>query len=230
MSGTTEATNINESGYAITISGKGNYSGTVNEYWAISEHIAEIKAAPAASAITYGQSLADSTLTGGSAVDQSGKAVSGTFAWSDDGIRPEVSDSNRTEYEAVFRVDDDTFAMVACKVKLKVNKAVPTVIAPVAKELIYNGYARELVTAGVVTGGTMRYAIGTDAVTAPASGWTASIPTGTAVGTYYVWYKAIGDADHSDSTPACGQSYGEGRQPDPDAEQYLPGYAVRRKT
>jgi hypothetical protein len=47
----------------------------------------------------------------------------------------------------------------------------------------------------------MQYAIGTkDAATQP---YTTSIPTGTNVGTYYVWYKVVGDADHNDAKPAC---------------------------
>ena len=33
------------------------------------------------------------------------------------------------------------------------------------------------------------------------TGYSASIPTGTEAGTYYVWYKAVGDENHSDSDP-----------------------------
>ncbi|MBQ6398536.1 MAG: carbohydrate-binding domain-containing protein [Clostridia bacterium] len=73
--------------------------------------------------------------------------------------------------------------------------------APTAKTLTYTGSAQELVTAGTPSGGTMQYAIGTkDAAT---GSYTTSIPTGTDAGTYYVWYKVIGDKDHNDSTPAC---------------------------
>ena len=76
--------------------------------------------------------------------------------------------------------------------------------APTAKNLTYNSSAQELVTAGTAKNGTMQYAIGKDAATAPTSGWSASIPTGTEAGTYYVWYKAAGDnIDYRDSDPAC---------------------------
>ena len=34
-----------------------------------------------------------------------------------------------------------------------------------------------------------------------ASHYTTSIPTGTNAGTYYVWYKAVGDENHTDTTP-----------------------------
>ena len=73
---------------------------------------------------------------------------------------------------------------------------------PTAKALTYTGSAQELVNAGKAEGGEMQYAIGKDATTAPVDGYKASIPTATNAGTYYVWYKAVGDATHSDSNPA----------------------------
>ncbi len=70
--------------------------------------------------------------------------------------------------------------------------------------IAYSGKSQELVTPGVVEGGTMVYALGTDAETLPAdSEYTTDIPTGTDVGSYYVWYKARGDENHLDSDPAC---------------------------
>ncbi len=75
--------------------------------------------------------------------------------------------------------------------------------APTAKKLTCTDAAQALVTAGTAEGGTMQYALGTDATTAPTSGWGTAIPTGTDAGTYYVWYKAVGDADHADSDPKC---------------------------
>ena len=47
----------------------------------------------------------------------------------------------------------------------------------------------------------MQYAIGTkDAATQP---YTTSIPKATDAGTYYVWYKVVGDDDHNDTQPEC---------------------------
>ena len=73
---------------------------------------------------------------------------------------------------------------------------------PTGKTLTYNGKAQELVTAGKAEGGEMQYAIGKDNKTAPTTGWSTSIPEGTKAGTYYVWYKAVGDDMHIDSKPA----------------------------
>ena len=92
--------------------------------------------------------------------------------------------------------------VTAVNVTFKIVKADSSVTsAPAAKTLTYNGSAQELVTAGVAEGGTMNYALGTDATTAPTDGWSTFIPTETEAGTYYVWYKAVGDANHNDSEP-----------------------------
>ena len=84
--------------------------------------------------------------------------------------------------------------------KLTITRADPTVTAPTAKALTYSGSAQELVTAGEATGGEMQYALGTE--TAATEPYTAFIPAATDAGTYYVWYKVIGDANHNDSAPA----------------------------
>ena len=61
--------------------------------------------------------------------------------------------------------------------------------------LVYNGSAQELVTAGTATGGTMWYSL-------DGTNWKDNIPTGTNAGTYTVWYKVAGDSNHNDSAPA----------------------------
>ncbi len=78
-------------------------------------------------------------------------------------------------------------------------KAAATVITPpAARTLTYNGQAQALVTAGTAAGGTMQYAVGSSAATAPDSGWSADILSKADAGTYYVWYRVIGDANHLD--------------------------------
>ena len=87
-------------------------------------------------------------------------------------------------------------------VTVTINKANSTVTkAPTAQTLTYTGSAQELVTAGTATGGEMQYALGTE--TEATQPYTTSIPTATDAGTYYVWYKAVGDDNHTDSEPAC---------------------------
>ena len=75
--------------------------------------------------------------------------------------------------------------------------------APEAENLTYSSQGQTLVTAGEAEGGAIWYIIGENATDAPDSGWSKDIPEGTSVGTYYVWYKAVGDNSHKDSEAAC---------------------------
>ena len=75
--------------------------------------------------------------------------------------------------------------------------------APKEKILTYTGNAMDLVTAGEATDGEMQYALGDDATNAPATGWSKSIPQGNDAKPYYVWYRAAGDKDHSNSAKSC---------------------------
>ena len=91
---------------------------------------------------------------------------------------------------------------------LTVNKSsIPAgdLIPPTAKTgLSYTAAAQELINPGAVTCGTMYYALGTNASAAPeASAYTTSIPTAADAGTYYVWYKAVGNENTMDTEPAC---------------------------
>ena len=108
-----------------------------------------------------------------------------------------------TEGEADIPISAEGQSLESYKKVYFEGKTASTVTQfPKAKELIYNGTAQELVTAGTATGGTMQYAFGTDATTEPTEGW-GTIPTATDAGTYYVWYKAVGDSDHLDSEAGC---------------------------
>ena len=71
------------------------------------------------------------------------------------------------------------------------NKLVPTVTAPTATALTYNGTEQALVTAGKTTGGTMLYRLGD-------SEWSEQIPTAKNAGEYTVWYKVQGNAEYAD--------------------------------
>lgn len=83
----------------------------------------------------------------------------------------------------------------------KAKSQVDTV--PTAKNLAWNGEKQALAEAGSAEGGEMQYALGADGKTAPKDGWTTDVPAAADPGTYYVWYKAVGDKNHSDSEAAC---------------------------
>ena len=71
------------------------------------------------------------------------------------------------------------------------NKLLPTVTAPTANALTYNGTEQALVTAGKTTGGTMLYRLDD-------SKWSEQIPTAKNAGKYTVWYKVQGNAEYAD--------------------------------
>lgn len=96
---------------------------------------------------------------------------------------------------------------------VEVNSVIKEIILSDAQKptavsnLVYNSSKQELIKApaealpdGAVE---MQYAIGTNATTPPTTGWGTSIPTATEAGTYYAWYKVVGDENHTDSDAAC---------------------------
>lgn len=98
---------------------------------------------PVASTITYGQTLASSTLTGGTA------SVAGTFAWT----TPTAAPSAGTLSESVTFTPADTtdYVAVVGTVAVTVSKATPTVSAwPTASPITYG----QTLASSTLTGGT----------------------------------------------------------------------------
>jgi O-glycosyl hydrolase len=114
-----------------------------------------VSAWPTASAITYGQTLASSTLTGGTA------SVSGAFAWTTSTTAPGAG----TPSESVtFTPSDATdYNTVKGPINIMVNKATPTVIAwPTASTINYG----QTLASSTLSGG-MASVSGTFAWTTP---------------------------------------------------------------
>ncbi len=169
----------------------------------ISKATPTISELPTASGINYGQSLADSTLSGGTAKYGTSQ-IAGAFAWTDGTVVPNVSDSGTTEYEVTFTPEDSVnYNTVTTVATVAVNAVSATCTAPAAREgLTYTEEDQALVTAGEAVGGTLYYALGTDDTTVPSGGWGAGVPAGNAAGTYYVWYKVEADDNHLDPAPS----------------------------
>ena len=150
-----------------------------------------------AAEITYGDALSKSTISGKMKDPDTGKSVNGTFAWTDGTIKP-----NAGGYEAEWTFTPaagyEKYATATGTVTIKVNKATPTFTAPTAQEnLTYTGQEQALITAGSVTDyGTMQYSLTENGT------YSQNIPAGTDAGTYTVWYRVIGDANHNDTAPA----------------------------
>ncbi len=113
---------------------------------------------PAASAMTYGQTLASSTLTGGAA------SVAGTFAWS---VPATVPNAGSQSESVTFTPTNSTGYMpVVGAVKVTVNKATPTVSAWPTASAISSG---QTLASSTLTGGS--------ASVAGAFAWTAASTT-----------------------------------------------------
>ena len=78
--------------------------------------------------------------------------------------------------------------------EFKIAQAAATVTTapqPVAN-LVYTGEELALITEGVGSGGTMQYKTGVDGT------WSTELPKATNAGEYTIYYKVLGDDDHSD--------------------------------
>ncbi|MBQ6482155.1 MAG: InlB B-repeat-containing protein [Anaerolineaceae bacterium] len=86
---------------------------------------------------------------------------------------------------------------------LRVLKGAPSYTLPQGNDLTYNRRQQSLVTDGIISGGTIFYALGENDTIAPTEGWNETSPSGIDAHTYYVWHKVTGDSNHNDIDPAC---------------------------
>lgn len=94
-------TNHTNAGTAtVTVTGQGNYTGEATRTFVISKAAAPEISWPTASAITCGEKVSDSRLSGGS-------TKYGTFAWSDD-VKDTIPTVGTYSYKVVFTPSADT--------------------------------------------------------------------------------------------------------------------------
>lgn len=163
---------------------------------AVNQIIPEKVGTVSADAITYGQTLNDSTITfTGKMTDiAANEEVNGTFTWKDGAVKPDAG-----SYEAwwLFTPDESyggKYTTNTGDVTVTVNKADAALTAPTANTLTYNGTEQALVSAGTAIGGTMQYRLG------DIGDFSTDIPKAENAGNYTVYYKVVGDNNHNDST------------------------------
>ena len=163
---------------------------------AVNQIIPEKVGTVSAGAITYGQTLNDSTITfTGKMTDiAANEEVNGTFTWKDGAVKPDAG-----SYEArwLFTPDESyggKYTTNTGDVTVTVNKADAALTAPTANTLTYNGTEQALVSAGTAIGGTMQYRLGEIGY------FSTDIPKAENAGNYTVYYKVVGDNNHNDST------------------------------
>ena len=104
--------------------------------------------------------------------------------------------TNAGTYTVYYKVigDNNHNDVVVNSLTTTISKVASSVkTAPTAKTLTYNGKAQALVNAGVANYGTMQYSLDNKT-------FSATIPTGTNAGTYTVYYKVAGDANHNNTS------------------------------
>ena len=141
--------------------------------------------------IVAGGTASYKSVTDTSSVLNGTPAMDGTtlkFAFADN-----ASNATKTA-DIVVTVTSTNYQPYDITVTVTVNaKTVPTVTAPTAKTLIYNGGEQVLITAGSTTGGTLKYSL------TSGSGYDTVLPKGKDAKSYTVYYKVIGDGEYADT-------------------------------
>ena len=188
----TYSDNTNVGTGKATITGKGNFTGTVEKSFTITAKSlsgAQFSTIPDQT-YTGNEIKPEPTVTLGSAT-----LVKGTdfdFSYSSN---TNVS-VTANDVPTVTITGKGNFTGTA-STTFKIVKATPTVTAPTAKTgLAYTGSAQALVNAGSVTAGTLQYKLGAGGT------YGTTIPSATEVGSYAVYYKVVGDANYNDVAEA----------------------------
>ena len=110
-----------------------------------------------------------------------------------------------TEEEVTTALNNFNNAIASCTTQVvadQIAQVMSEVSAKTGSSVIYIGDPIQLIntpTTALPAGYTMKYAVTTENVKPTDEKlYTTEIPTKTEVGTYYVWYKVVGDANHND--------------------------------
>jgi|GEM_PF-722432 len=121
----------------------GSGSGSAYIFYLLGKDVPTVTIWPTASDITYGQTLADSILSGGSASFE-GSPVAGTFTFDDTTTLP---DAGTASYDVTFTPTDiANYNTVAGTVSVTINKAIPTAALTITNTPVtYSGIAQTAV-------------------------------------------------------------------------------------
>ena len=103
--------------------------------------------------------------------------------------------TNTGSYTVYYKVANDTNHLPSDveSVNVEIKKANVTVAEPNTVNVTYNGTAQKLLTGGSVTNGHFEYSLDNG------NTWTTTVPTGINAGDYSIDYKAVGNANYSDT-------------------------------
>lgn len=183
--------NTNAGTATITITGKGDYTGTANGSFTINKATPTYTSPVASTNLTYSGSSQYLTTTG--------STNHGTIYYSSDGINWYITrrtGTNAGSYTTYWKLTGDANHndVASTAITTSIAKAAPTYTAPTKKTgLTYTGSSQALLNAGSTSHGTIYYSLDN-------STWSTSVPTQTNANTtgYTVYWKLTGDSNHSD--------------------------------
>ena len=194
-------TKTDKGDYTATVEGKGNFKDTATADWKIVEKAMTVKADNVT--VSYDgkeHGISVEVIDPASGAKVSYGTTEGTYDLKES---PTIKEPGTlTVY---FKAEaGSNYSVYTGKAVVTVEKAASTAAKVTANDREYDGTENELISVtGKAEGGEMQYALGNDAKTAPAGGWSTTIPKAANAGTYYVWYKVAGDEHHKDTAPVC---------------------------
>jgi len=176
------ANNVNAGQAVVTITGKGNYTGTITREFTIAPKELDGSAV----------SIPDMSLP------YTGEAQTVAIVVPE-GVTYELVEGTMTATNAGMYGFTIRFTGNHTGISTQgwqITAVAPNATAPTANTLTYNGEDQTLIAAGATNDGTMVYSLEKEGT------YTAELPRAKTAGTYHVWYKVIGDGNHTDSDPA----------------------------
>ena len=182
--------------FTLLVHSKNYEDATVTVKLTLTERDTPILTLPDIITVDYtGAGIPVSAVTGKRAAFD-GKDVPGTWSWKAGQTITNAADNGTKTI--VFTPDDPVNYLPAeGTVSVTISPVAPAYTAPAAIDgLIYSGNAQALVDAGSTAHGKLLYSLSKDGA------YSETVPTGTDAGEYTVWYKVVGDNNHTDTQPA----------------------------
>lgn len=178
----TYSNNVNAGQAVVTFTGKGNYTGTITREFTIAPKALDGSAV----------SIPDMSLP------YTGEAQTVAIVVPE-GVTYELVEGTMTATNAGMYGFTIQFTGNHTGISTQgwqITAVAPNATAPTANTLTYNGEDQTLIAAGATNDGTMVYSLEKEGE------YKAELPKAKTAGTYHVWYKVIGDGNHTDSAPA----------------------------
>ena len=100
--------------------------------------------------------------------------------------------------EEVLAIQGTGDYSMSCELRVRMNSAIVKTAPARINGLVYNGRPQALIEPGEAENGRMVYAVCALEAKPAEDAYSETVPTGTNVGKYDIWYKVIGDGTHSD--------------------------------